>query len=431
MLKYMRDVNYSKVFSQVFTWIGKNPRKSVAVGLLLFSPLIDRRLKIKAASELELPVYEKLLKGSKPKVPLDTITQVIPRPHIANDIERLFFPKEGIDKTNAPFGIIIGPSGSGKTTAVTALCNRFWEGVLYYEIDEPNSFVSDLSREIGMKIAPITFLDLILGYVSQKYTHYYELPECQLSGIKMVLNILNETAKRYIREKKKISVLFLDGVDVLAKHDPNLFTTLITLAKVLANNNELKIVFISSEGTVMSLLEDLSATNRAIIYEVGDVNDEEGIEYLMKNGIDENLAKKLINCIGGRMVYLANSIYLAKREERNETSDAYNKIEDVLFSRLLNSQSLFIEMTKPESIEILKKMSTKGYVVPVELISGATDQTNMKKVLIGMIRANILRFNGKVQEMKFGKGVPELGKGIPEFGKGVPENIKNHIMYAL
>ena len=65
----------------------------------------------------------------------------------------------------------------------------------------------------------------------------------------------------------------------------------------------------------------------------------------------------------------------------------------MLFSRLLNSQSLFIEMTKPESIEILKKMSTKGYVVPVELISGATDQTNMKKVLIGMIRANILRFN--------------------------------------
>ena len=58
---------------------------------------------------------------------------------------------------NAPFGIIIGPSRSGKTTAVMALCNRFWEGVLYYEIDEPNSFVSDLSREIGMKIAPQYF----------------------------------------------------------------------------------------------------------------------------------------------------------------------------------------------------------------------------------------------------------------------------------
>ena len=56
----------------------------------------------------------------------------------------------------------------------------------------------------------------------------------------MVLSILNETAKCYIREKKKIPVLLLDGVDVLAKHVPNLFTTLITLAKVLANNNELK-----------------------------------------------------------------------------------------------------------------------------------------------------------------------------------------------
>lgn len=73
----------------------------------------------------------------------------------------------------------------------------------------------------------------------------------------MVLNILKETAKCYIREKKKIPVLFLDGIDVLAKHDPKLFITLITLAKVLANNNELKIVFISSEGSVMSLPEDL------------------------------------------------------------------------------------------------------------------------------------------------------------------------------
>ena len=91
MLKYPKSVNDSRVFSQVFTWIGMNP-KSVVAGLLLFSPLIDRRLKTKAASELELPVYEKLLKGSKPKMPLDTITQVILRPHIANDIERLFFP---------------------------------------------------------------------------------------------------------------------------------------------------------------------------------------------------------------------------------------------------------------------------------------------------------------------------------------------------
>ena len=107
-----------------------------------------------------------------------------------------------------PFGVIIGPSGSGKTTAVTALCNRFSEGVLYYEIDEPNSFVSGLSREIGLKIAPSTFLDLILGYVSQKYTHYYELPECQLSGIKMVLNILSETSKCYIKGKKDSSAVF-------------------------------------------------------------------------------------------------------------------------------------------------------------------------------------------------------------------------------
>ena len=137
--------------------------------------------------------------------------------------------------------------------------------------------------------------------------HYYELPECQLSGIKMVLNILNETSKCYIKGKK-IPVLFLDGVDVLAKHDPSLFTTLITLPKVLANKNELKIVLISSEGTVMSLLEDLSATNRAIIYEVGD---EEGVEYLYNiyDIIIDSRGRVAPSNICGTIIYAIITIY--------------------------------------------------------------------------------------------------------------------------
>ena len=48
----------------------------------------------------------------------------------------------------------------------------------------------------------------------------------------------------------------------------------------------------------------LSATNRAIIYEVGDLHDDDAVSYLVRNGVDESLAKKLVDCIGGRMVHL-------------------------------------------------------------------------------------------------------------------------------
>ena len=48
---------------------------------------------------------------------------------------------------------------------------------------------------------------------------------------------------------------------------------LITLVKVLSNTKRLKLVLISSEGAVMPFLQELSATNRAYIFEIGDVSD--------------------------------------------------------------------------------------------------------------------------------------------------------------
>ena len=41
----------------------------------------------------------------------------------------------------------------------------------------PKHFIDGLSREVGMKTSPSTVLDLFLGYISQKYTHYYILPD--------------------------------------------------------------------------------------------------------------------------------------------------------------------------------------------------------------------------------------------------------------
>ena len=70
------------------------------------------------------------------------------------------------------FGLIVGPSGSGKTHAVREFCNKFPEGVLYYEIGEPDGFVQRLSEEINP-------FDLALSYFSEAYRHYHILPESQ------------------------------------------------------------------------------------------------------------------------------------------------------------------------------------------------------------------------------------------------------------
>jgi len=120
----------------------------------------------------------------------------------------------------------------------------------------------------------------------------------------MVLDILKDAATRYQQNHGKVPVLFLDGVDLLAKHDKELCCHLITHAKVMANERTLRIVLVSSEGNIMPLLEVLSAMNKALMYEIGNVCDENPLQYLMDNGVSEDTGGKLVQYIGSRIIYL-------------------------------------------------------------------------------------------------------------------------------
>ena len=70
----------------------------------------------------------------------------------------------------------------------------------------------------------------------------------------------------------------------MAKGNAEVCKVLITIAKILASSNTLRIVLISSEGSIMPFLEELSAANRALIYEVDDLTEEEAVKYLVESG---------------------------------------------------------------------------------------------------------------------------------------------------
>ena len=401
----------SQTVPTIGNWIKNNPVKSMWLGGFLGSPLIDRYLKRKATRQLQEPVYQKLMKGSKPLMPRQDDTdnaEIIPRPEIMKDLEDLFLP-EPCKETDTRFGIVMGPSGSGKTYAVRNLCNLFPQGVLYYEVKVPGSFVEGLSKEVGMKTSPSTILDLALGYFSPRYTHYYMLPGSQVNGIGLVLEVLEKAASQFKVEFGRIPVLIIDGVDLLAKHDEELCLQLITLSKILANTNQLKVILVSSEGSIVPMLEGISATNRGIMYEIGDIKDEDAIYYLMKRGIGEDKAKKLVKFIGGRLVYLQTSVALIKKLGWT-SQDGIEKMKSLLFSRKLNAQKATILQLQPESGVILDKLSKKGTVTTVDLTSVAQNKLKMEMVIKNMIEANILRycvdgaikFHGRVQQDELG-----------------------------
>ena len=105
----------------------------------------------------------------------------------------------------------------------------------------------------------------------------------------MVLNTLQAAAVKYYQRHGRVPVLFLDGADVLAKHDPPLFNRLLVHTKVLANAKDLSIIFVSSEGLVLSLLEDSSKANRALkVLEILDISEGEAVDYLISKNVERS-----------------------------------------------------------------------------------------------------------------------------------------------
>ena len=65
-----------------------------------------------------------------------------------------------------------------------------------------------LGQEIGMKFAPATVVDLILGYISPSYIHYHILPDEESAAFNKVMLVLGNAATMYTKEHGKIPVLF-------------------------------------------------------------------------------------------------------------------------------------------------------------------------------------------------------------------------------
>ena len=139
---------------------------------------------------------------------------------------------------------------------------------------------------MGMRLGPSNIEDVVLGYLSSSYKHYYELPCSQLLALDFVLDKFKGAAIRYQGKNGNIPSVFIDGIDVLAKANPDVFLRLVTHAKILANEMIARVIFVSGEGSTMPLLRSTSAVNRSTeLIEIGDIPDDQAIQFLMKKGI--------------------------------------------------------------------------------------------------------------------------------------------------
>ena len=100
----------------------------------------------------------------------------------------------------------MGPTGTGKSSIVRRMCNKYPERVLYCEAVETKTFTTKLAKELNMKIAPSSILDIILAYFTTTYTLHYTLPVDQAEAFYIIIASLGNTVQ-YMVESQHYSLM--------------------------------------------------------------------------------------------------------------------------------------------------------------------------------------------------------------------------------
>ena len=326
----------------------------------------------------------------------------IERPRELSIIREMFIMKESL----SVFGVILGPSGTGKSYLTELACNMWPKGVLYHHIDVPSELPVDLAKTIGMKLKhDANVFELLMekfGFTS--YILHYTLPKKFTAALGFVLKELERRAIVYNEKNHRIACLFIDGVDFLAKEQPQDFLELVDLAKTFARNGYLRIVLVSSEGSVIPLLDNTtSKTRMGEVVEILDIACNDSEHYMTQQGIPVSLAKRIYNFTGGRFVHINQAIemYQIRVELGLSEDDIFDEISDILLGMYFRKRITEMNLYHQAHGEmILKKvLSAENNIIdpgePFESVDEKNKSVLLTEAMKSLVKINLLRYTAR------------------------------------
>ena len=219
-------------------------------------------------------------------------------------------------------GVVFGPAGTGKSNVVRTVCRSNKEGVIYMEIGSPRQFPYHLAKACGVPVEPNWWDAVVAKLFGPTFQTYVSLPSSDQDALALVLPIIAEGAKAYKTENESIPVLFIDGVDILAKEEDNrLYVNLVDWAKKCANEDSLRIVLVCSDSHVLVLDQQSFKSRLDALIEIDDASETQAVEKLMmgKYKFTADLAKSTYDIVGGRLADIHKMVSIWRRVRPTKT----------------------------------------------------------------------------------------------------------------
>ena len=259
-------------------------------------------------------VLETFESGGKPGWDSDfkkvDATADIKRPDVEKKLEEFFYPTPAGD-LSASYVLIVGEHGTGKSTAVRRVV-REREGIngtIYVNVpDDIRFFGGVVASAMGMPDTVVDIKSGVIRRINQETKEVRELPlseEPSATWARASL-VIRGAASNFYDKHKRPAVLIIDAAERLAKKNPAFFEQLQDFAKDRTDEGSLRVVFVSSDGSVLEQFQSRSAWSRAIDpFEVGDISDKAAVEFLTRKGVAEKQAEEAVRDItGGRFELL-------------------------------------------------------------------------------------------------------------------------------
>ena len=350
--------------------------------------LTDCGISIAAHRKRIAKVDANITSGTRPRLLTDKDDIHVDRTRLKEVIYRKMFKTQG----EIGFGVIIGPSGSGKTAVIRELCNEHPTGSLYLEATN-TEVPEELAKVMGLPIMGQSMLSL--GLVDSIYKYRITLAKDRKVALEHVLGILRERAALYHKNTGDRVHSIIDGCDLVAKYQPNLYKCLLDQAKVLINEKAFTMILVSTEGNVMPIIENTTSSFRkARVIKIGDVSTSDAETYLRRNGfVSSKLIRDVLELIGGRLWLLRVTCCLYANTELSDDA-FYQDLKEYMFEEI--KRSLFRVNLRDKYVKIVLHELAQGKT-RIQIYDKLLDQglgfEQVNDIVHNLVKANCLRYS--------------------------------------